>query len=206
MKREHLKEFFRTLYGDDPTGKSLLREQEEDIFGDDEEGGEEEGGEEEGGDEEGGEDAAEEGGDEEGGEAEEGTSDEDVPLEPGDEVRLGKQFDIAIDSLLQDYEMNAIKSAQIHDKAHQDLEDEVQKEWWSKGLTNLLFEQEGSFPWKYITYGAVKDNKDASETASSLFYWPPLCNKEKKALENHVKRGFYWRSHIFNSRLFENGF
>ena len=34
----------------------------------------------------------------------------------------------------------------------------------------------------------MKDNKDASETASSLFYWPPLCNKEKKALENHVKR------------------
>ena len=121
-----------------------MTEQEEDIFGDEEEGGDEEGGEEEAAGEEGGEDAAEEGGDEEAGEAEEGTSDEDVPLEPGDEVRLGKQFDIAIDSLLQDYEMNAIKSAQIHDKAHQELEDEVQKEWWSKGLTNLLFEQEGS--------------------------------------------------------------
>ena len=72
-------------------------------------------------------------------------------------------------------------------------------------LSRLLFEQEGSFPWKYITYGAVKDNKDASETASSLFYWPPLCSKEKKALENHVKRGFYWRSHIFNQGNYHDG-
>jgi hypothetical protein len=65
-------------------------------------------------------------------------------------------------------------------------------------LSGLLWEQEGSFPWSSIVEGAVRDNKSTSEVASSLFYWPPLCNKEKRTLEDYVKRGIYWRSHIFN--------
>jgi hypothetical protein len=65
-------------------------------------------------------------------------------------------------------------------------------------LSGLLWEQEGSFPWSSIVEGAVRDNKSTSEVASSLFYWPPLRNKEKRTLEDYVKRGIYWRSHIFN--------
>jgi hypothetical protein len=65
-------------------------------------------------------------------------------------------------------------------------------------LSELLFKQEGSFPWSFIVQGAVRDNKSASETASSLFYWPPLGSKEKRILEDHVKWGFNRRSHIFN--------
>ena len=65
-------------------------------------------------------------------------------------------------------------------------------------LSELLFKQEGSFPWNFIVQGAVRDNNNASETASSLFYWPPLGTKEKRALEDHVKWGFNRRSHIFN--------
>ena len=65
-------------------------------------------------------------------------------------------------------------------------------------LSGLLWEQEGSFPWSSIVEGAVRDNKSTSEVASSLFYWPPLRNKEKRTLEDYVKRGICWRSHIFN--------
>ena len=65
-------------------------------------------------------------------------------------------------------------------------------------LSDLLWDQMYCFPWDFIVGGAVQDNKSASETASSLFYWPPLCNKEKKTLEDYVKRVFDWRSHVFN--------
>lgn len=136
MKREELKEYFRTLYGEGFSEKKLLKEQEEDIFGDDE--GDEEEEAEEGDEEEGGDE--EEAGSEDSEKSEESEADEKVKIEAGDEVRLGKQFDIAIDSLLQDYEMNAIKSAQIHQSAEKELE--IANEWINGSLTNLLFEQE----------------------------------------------------------------
>ncbi len=65
-------------------------------------------------------------------------------------------------------------------------------------LSGLLWDQMYCFPWDFIVGGAVQDNKSASDTASSLFYWPPLCNKEKRTLEDYVKRVFNWRSHVFN--------
>ena len=68
----------------------------------------------------------------------------------------------------------------------------------SNWLNSLLWEQGHSFPWDSIVGGAVKDNKSASEDASSLFYWPPPRTKEKRTLEDHVKKVFNWRSHIYN--------
>ena len=146
MKREDLKNFFKNWYINELNeldSPSLLREQEEDLFGDDEAGDEEAA-------EEGGDDAAaEEGGDEEGGEAGDDAAAEEeveeVAIEAGDEVRLGKQFDIALDSILQDYEMNALKSAQIHVAAQEEIQSDVNastNEWYNRGLGNLLFEQE----------------------------------------------------------------
>ena len=137
MKREQLKEFFQRQY-------SLITEQEEeDLFGDDaaEEGGDDAAAE-EGGEEETEDAAAEEGGEEE---VLEDAEEEAVAIEAGDEVRLGKQFDIALDSILQDYEMNALKSAQIHVAAQEEISSEIYdstNEWHKVGLGNLLFEQE----------------------------------------------------------------
>ncbi len=68
----------------------------------------------------------------------------------------------------------------------------------SNWLNSLLWEQGHSFPWDSIVGGAIQDNKSASEDASSLFYWPPLRAKEKRTLEDHVKKVFNWRSHIYN--------
>jgi hypothetical protein len=65
-------------------------------------------------------------------------------------------------------------------------------------LNGILWEQVGSLTWSSIVEGAVRDNKSVSKVASSLFYWPPLRNKEKRTLEDYVKRIFNWRSHVFN--------
>jgi len=65
-------------------------------------------------------------------------------------------------------------------------------------LNDLLWKQGDSFPWNFIVNGAVRDNKSASEVASSLFYWPPLRAKEKRTLEDYVRRVFNWRTHIYN--------
>ena len=144
MKRQDLKDFFKNWYNgelDEIDSPRLLKEQEDDLFGggDEEEeapADEEEGGEDAAPDEEGGEDEAVD---------EEAAEEEKVAIEAGDEVRLGKQFDIALDSILQDYEMNALKSAQIHVAAQEEIESEVSastNEWYKRGLGNLLFEQE----------------------------------------------------------------
>ena len=68
----------------------------------------------------------------------------------------------------------------------------------SNWLNSLLWEQGSTFPWDSIVGGAVKDNKSASEVASSLFYWPPPRAKGKRTLEDYVKRVFNWRTHIYN--------
>lgn len=139
MKREHIKDFFKNLYlGELPPEESqkLLREQEEDLFAD--EDAEEEPAEET---EEGDEPAEDEGDAVESKDSEE----EKVAIEAGDEVRLGKQFDIALDSILADYEVNALKSAQIHADAQEKVQarvDQSTNEWWNAGLGNLIFEQE----------------------------------------------------------------
>ena len=143
MKRQDLKDFFKNWYNnelDELDAPYLLREQEEDLFGGDEEAEDEPAEDEPAADEGGGDEAGEEPAED----AEEEPAVE-VAIEAGDEVRLGKQFDIALDSILQDYEMNALKSAQIHVAAQEEIIDttsESTNEWYSRGLSNLLFEQE----------------------------------------------------------------
>jgi hypothetical protein len=142
MKRDELKDFFKNWYTgelDELDSPRLLQEQD-DLFGGEEEEEEDPDAEEEG------EDPAAEGEEEDpAAEGEEEVKVEDVAIEAGDEVRLGKQFDIALDSILADYEMNALKSAQIHTMAREEVVDvaiEATNEWWNHSLNNLLFEQE----------------------------------------------------------------
>jgi hypothetical protein len=95
----------------------------------------------------------------------------------------------------KNYKCDMSRAAELIDLAEAVLDRDYRS---SNLLSGLLWEQEGSFPWSSIVEGAVRDNKSTSEVASSLFYWPPLRNKEKRTLEDYVKRGIYWRSHIFN--------
>ena len=145
MKREDLKNFFKDWYTGEfqeehiPGNSQLLTEQEEeeDLFADDEAADDEAAEEEPAADDETAEEEP----------AEEPVEDEveEVAIEVGDEVRLGKQFDIALDSILADYEMNALKSAQIHTAAREEVVDVAlasTNEWWNQNLGNLLFEQE----------------------------------------------------------------
>ena len=130
MKRDEIKDFFKNWYRGEFKGfedpRLLVEQEEEDIFAEDEPA-------EEGGDEE----AEEEPPEDEGGEPEE----EKVAIEAGDDVRYGKQFDIALDSILADYEMKALKSAQVNYDA---LDAYSVEEWHVQDLANLLFEQDDS--------------------------------------------------------------
>ena len=110
MKRDDLKEYFRKFYSG-----NLLTEQE-DLFGDEEDADDE---------------AADEEGDTE--------TEEEVEIEAGDEVRLNKPFEAQIDSILADFEMDALKSAQINVV---DSEVTAESKWWKKSLSNILLEQE----------------------------------------------------------------
>ena len=105
--------------------------------------------EDEGGDE-GGEDEAAEEGDEAAEDAEAGEdaaeSEEEVAIEAGDEVRLGKHLDAQLDSMLLDFEASALKSAAIADDVFHAEEEAadvmVATEWWKKPLAKMLVEQE----------------------------------------------------------------
>jgi len=119
MKRDDLKEYFRKIYSG-----NLLVEQD-DLFGDEEE--------EETADDE----AADEEGDTE--TEEEAPAEEEVEIEAGDEVRLNKPFEAQIDSILADFEMDALKSAQINVV---DSEITAESKWWKKSLSDILLEQE----------------------------------------------------------------
>jgi len=122
MKRDDLKEYFRKFY----TG-NLLTEQE-DLFGDEEDADDE------AADEEGDTETEEEASPEE-----EEVEEEEVEIEAGDEVRLNKPFEAQIDSILSDFEMDALKSAQINVV---DSEVTVESTWWKKNLSDVLLEQE----------------------------------------------------------------
>lgn len=137
MNRDEIKKYFESFYklsfGKKQEAKIILEQEEDEelnLFGDDEETEAEEG------EEEAEEETEEETVQQE--EKSEEETEEEVKIEPGDEVRLGKQFDIAVDSILSDFEVNALKSAKIY---KDDLE-AVQSEWKSKKLADLLFEQE----------------------------------------------------------------
>jgi hypothetical protein len=94
-----------------------------------------------------------------------------------------------------DYKLDKRKAAKLIDLIDEILSCDYKSE---NRLNSLIWQQGSSFPWDSIVGGAVRDNKSASEVASSLFYWPPLRAKEKRTLEDYVRRVFNWRSHIFN--------
>lgn len=125
MKREEIKNFFKSLYESEWPDKKILLEQEGDEEAEE--------------DEEEAEETEDEGGDEDKEEGSEKEDKEKVKIEPGDEARFGKQFDLALDSILADYEMNALKSAQINKGGPGALELE---NFSGRSLSDLLFEQE----------------------------------------------------------------
>ena len=122
MKRDDLKQYFAKYYSN-----TLLQEQDE-LFGDEEDTADDEAADEEG-DTETEEEATED----------EEPAEEEIEIEAGDEVRLGKGFEAAIDSILNDFEMDALKSAQINVA---DEEIAVESKWWNKSLSKILLEQE----------------------------------------------------------------
>ena len=110
----------------------VLLEQEEDLFGgDEEEPAEDE--EEPAGDEEAG--GEEEGG--EGDEGEEGGEEEEEEVSPEEEKILVKTADDQIQHMLVDFESEAIKSSQLQRQ---------QETWYRRPLSHLLFEQEEGAP------------------------------------------------------------
>lgn len=138
MKRDQLKEYFARAYS------QLLVEQDDGgLFGDEEDTETED---------EGGDDteanADDEAADSEGDTETEEEADPSIEITADDEIRLGKQLDHSIDSILVDFETDALKSAAI-DVDHQedlaaqaDAELDVTVEWWSRPLSSILFEQE----------------------------------------------------------------
>ena len=119
MKRDDIKKYFERYYSN-----TLLQEQDE-LFGD------EDSADDEAADEEGDTETEEEAPEPE-------PAEEEVEIEAGDEVRLGKPFEAQIDSILGDFEMDALKSAQINTEE----EIAVESKWWNKSLTTILLEQE----------------------------------------------------------------
>ena len=158
MKRDQLKEYFRRYYAG-----TLLTEQDEeggeDLFGDEEGGGTgDEGGEEAGGGEANADDeAADDAGDTE------TEVENEVEIDPDDEVRLGKQLDHAIDSILTDFETDALKSAAIDVEHQEDLEAQV--EWWNRPISNMLFEQEED---KEVIVGTTESELDIDKFAGDV--------------------------------------
>jgi len=124
MKRDDYKKYFRKYYSN-----TLIQEQDE-LFGD------EDSADDEAADEEGDTETEEEAPEEEA--SEEDPEEEKVEIEAGDEVRLGKPFEAQIDSILGDFEIDALKSAQINTEN----EVAVESKWWKKSLSSVLLEQE----------------------------------------------------------------
>jgi hypothetical protein len=139
MNRDEIKKYFESFYklsfGKNQKTKVILEQKEDEelnLFDDEEETETEETEEETKETEEETEETEEET------EETKEETEEEVKIEPGDEARLGKQFDIAVDSILSDFEVNALKSAKIY----KDDFEAVQTEWKNKKLSDLLFEQE----------------------------------------------------------------
>jgi hypothetical protein len=137
MKRDQLKEYFARVYS------QLLVEQDDGgLFGGGEDTEDEEGGD----DTEA--DADDEAADSEGDTETEEEAEPEIEITPDDEIRLGKQLDHSIDSILVDFETDALKSAAIDVDHQEDLEAtaaeelDIAVEWWSRPLSNMLFEQE----------------------------------------------------------------
>ena len=144
--------------------KRLLYEAEEDDLFGTEGGGDEEGG----GEEEGGE----EGGEEEGGEEDKKKEEEEKPkappIKPGDKAQLEKQFDAKLDTMLQDFEVSALKSAKIN------VQDPVKTEnWWRAPVSKLLFEADEEY-----TESDFDIQKFSSDVARLIMNYDTLLDME----------------------------
>ncbi len=107
MKRDDIKEFLELIAGHKRSSRMLAEagEEEESIFGGDEEGGDEE--------------ASEEGGDEEGGDEEAPEEEEEeVEVSQSDEVEFGKSLDDSLQAMFIDIESDALKSAKIQEEGY----------------------------------------------------------------------------------------
>jgi len=153
------KAFRRGLLVERNLTKLLL--EEDDLFGS-------EGGDEEGGDEEGG---GEEGGGEEGGEEKKEDAAEEKPkappIKPGDKVELEKQFDAKLDTMLQDFEAAALKSASIN------TADVAMENWWRAPVGKLLFESGQEY-----TESDFDIQKFASDVARLMMNYDALLDME----------------------------
>ncbi|MAF25263.1 hypothetical protein CL634_06775 [bacterium] len=170
MKRDQLKEYFRRYYSG-----TLLTEQDEEEGTDDLFGGEDEGGD-EGGEEtadieaDADDEAADDAGDTE-------TEVEEVNIEPEDEVRLGKQLDQAIDSILTDFDVDAQKTAVIDADYQEELDTQV--EWWKRPISNILFEQDEEAPAPEATKESEIDiDKFAGDVAHLIKNYDVLLDME----------------------------
>ncbi len=147
--------------------KRLLYEAEEDDLFGTEGGGDEEGGDEEGGGDEeaGGEEGGEEGGEDEKKEDEKPKA---PPIKPGDKAQLEKQFDAKLDTMLQDFEVSALKSAKIN------VQDPVKTEnWWRAPVSKLLFEAD-----KEYTESDFDIQKFSSDVARLIMNYDTLLDME----------------------------
>jgi len=167
--------FKRDMLVESSIRKLLLEAEDDDLFGSGDEGGDEEGGEEEGGDEEAGDEAA--GEDEEPADEKEGDTEakeekpKSPPIKPGDKAALEKQFDEKLDTMLQDFEVSALKSAKINSPENAN---DVKKEgWWRAPMSKLLFEAD-----KEYTESDFDIQKFASDIARLIMNYDTLLDME----------------------------
>ena len=169
MKRDQLKEYFRRYYD----GTLLTEQAEEEEPTDDLFGGEDDAGDADTGDVP--EDADDEAADDQG--DTETEKEEGVKIEPGDEVRYGKQLDHAIDSILVDFETTALKSAAVETEQQADLAIES----WVHGssLSRLLFEQdEDAAAEVLVTDADIDVDKFAGDVAHLIKNYDVLLDME----------------------------
>jgi len=166
--------FKRDMLVESSIRKLLLEAEDDDLFGSGDEGGDEEGGEDEGGDEEAGDEAAgedEEPADEKEGDAEGEEKPKSPPIKPGDKAALEKQFDEKLDTMLQDFEVSALKSAKINSPENAN---DVKKEgWWRAPMSKLLFEAD-----KEYTESDFDIQKFASDIARLIMNYDTLLDME----------------------------
>ncbi len=170
MKRDQLKEYFRRYYeGTLLTEQAEEEEPTDDLFGDEGDAGDADTGDIP-------EDADDEAADDEG-DTETEKEEAGVEIEPGDEVRYGKQLDHAIDSILVDFETTALKSAAVETEQQADLTIE---NWVHRSsLSNLLFEQEEDAASEVLVTDADIDvDKFAGDVAHLIKNYDVLLDME----------------------------
>jgi len=167
--------FKRDVLVESSIKKLLLEAEDDDLFGSGDEGGDDDaaddaGDEEDGDDAEGGdEDSADEKEDDKGDDKEE--KPKSPPIKPGDKAALEKQFDEKLDTMLQDFEVSALKSAKINSP---DKYSNVKKEgWWRAPMSRLLFEADQEY-----TESDFDIQKFSSDIARLIMNYDTLLDME----------------------------